>query len=203
MSLAIEERKSVARKLKAGDQERAAKRQQAMMKAHNQREALKGKKQAEKEKLSEQHLITGVDKLTAVMSEIEDQDCTAASKKSRKLAVIRTQVNIRKKILKQSINIVLTHARKQRPVPELVEELSAFIQEHGPHSELLRKAQSMVGCRIKHRFKTDDGTKWFTGTVVGYDSTTYSHEILYDEEEEPCFFDLAIDIANGDIFVTD
>ena len=84
-----------------------------------------------------------------------------------------------------------------------MEELSAFIREHGPHSELLQKPQSMVGCRIKHRFETDDGTKWFTGTVVGYDSTTYSHEIFYDEEEEPCFFDLAIDIANSDIFVTD
>ena len=84
-----------------------------------------------------------------------------------------------------------------------MEKLSAFIQEHGPHSELLQKPQSMVGCRIEHIFETDDGTKWFTGTVVGYDSTTYFHEIVYDEEQEHCFFDLSSDIANGDIFVTD
>ena len=97
VSLAMEERKSVARKLKAGEQERAAQRQQAMMKAHHQREALKAKRQAEKEKLSQQHLITCVDELSAVMSEIEDKDCTAASKKSRKLAVIRTQLNVERR----------------------------------------------------------------------------------------------------------
>ena len=136
------------------------------------------------------------------MSIIEEEGCTSASKKSKKLAVIRTQINIRKKVLKQSINIVLTRARKQGPVPELVEELSAFIQERGPHSELLQKPQSMVGYRIEHRFETDNGTKWFTGTVVGYDLTNYFHEIVYDEKQEHCF-DLFSDIANGDIFVTD
>ena len=117
----MKERNSVASKVKACKQERAAQRQQAMMKAHYQREALEKKNQVEKEKLSQQHLITSVHELSAVMSKIKD--CTTASKKSKKLAVIRTQINIRKKVLKQSINIVLTHAQKQRPVPELVEEL--------------------------------------------------------------------------------
>ena len=82
--------------------------------------SLKKKKQVEKEKLSEQHFITSVDELSPVMSEIDDQDCTTASKKSRKIAVIRTQVNIRKKISKQSIDIAFTRARKQRPVPFLI-----------------------------------------------------------------------------------
>lgn len=85
------------------------------------------------------------------MSEIKDEDCTAASKKSRELAVIKTQINVRK----IGTNTVFTHARKQRPVPELVEEISAFIQEH---SKPLQKPESMVGWRIKHRFETDDGT---------------------------------------------
>ena len=102
VSLAVKERNSVASKVKACKQERAAQRQQAMMKAHHQREALEKKKQVEKEKLSQQHLITSVHELSAVMSKIKD--CTTASKKSKKLAVIRTQINIRKKVLKQSIN---------------------------------------------------------------------------------------------------
>ena len=37
--------------------------------------------------------------------------------------------------------------------------------------------------------------------VVDYDTYTKAHEVLYDEEEESCFFDLILDLLNGDLKV--
>lgn len=173
-----------------------------MMKAHLQREALQKKRQAENEKLMEQHLIASVDELSDTMSKIDTEACTAVNKRSRKLAIIKTQRHIRKKVFKQNINITLTRSRKQRSVADLLQELSDFIRTHCPFSELLEKPHILVGSRIKHRFETNGERKWFGGMVVSYDPITRSHEIKYDEEEDLCSFDLSIDIVNGD-FLTD
>ncbi len=58
------------------------------------------------------------------MEEIDAESTTAAKKKSKKLTVIRTQIGIRKFFLKQNINILLTRPRKQRPVDNILEELT-------------------------------------------------------------------------------
>ena len=34
-----------------------------------------------------------------------------------------------------------------------------------------------------------------------YDETTQEHQVIYDGEDDPCFFDLSIDVANGDLIV--
>lgn len=132
------------------------------------------------------------------MGEIEAEACTAANKRSRKLAIIRTQIHIRKKILLQNINIPLTRSRKQRPVTDLVQELSDYIRTQGPFSKLLEEPDVLVGSRINHRFETgvDRERKWYAGTVLHYDPITKTPEIQYDEEDEPC--DLSIDVVNGD-----
>ena len=44
-------------------------------------------------------------------------------------------------------------------------------------------------------------TMWFTGSIVQYDASTNTHEIVYDGEDEHCYFDIAIDLVNGDLKV--
>ncbi len=201
VNLAIKERKNVSEKCKTDDQEKGALRQQIMLQAHLRRQVLKKKHREEKDKLSQQHLITSSQELFDIMEEIDAESTTAAKKKSKKLTVIRTQIGIRKKILKQNINILLTRSRKQRPVDDILEELTDFIRKNSVFSEMLQHPHDLIGSRIKHRFEMDEGIDWYSGIIVGYDSTTRKHEVSYDEEEDHCFFDLTIDIANNDLLI--
>lgn len=53
-------------------------RQQSMMQAHLRREALKQKQQAEREKLSQQHLITSSEELNDIIRTIDAENISAA-----------------------------------------------------------------------------------------------------------------------------
>ena len=138
------------------------------------------------------------------MIDIDTKLCSAAKKRDEKLSLLKKQVKVRKKILGQNIHIIFTRARKRRPVNDLVKELSAFIdQSSSDCSSYVEDPSSMVGKHIQHRFEIDNTSevKWYHGTVIDYDTTTKLHEIEYEGEEEHCYFDLKIDILNGDIKV--
>lgn len=126
--LAVKRRKQVMQETKKADEKLSQKRQEIMKQSHQRRQALKAKAQEEQEVLSQEHLIETVSELCEVMDEI-DSESIPPSKKKQKLKVLRTQVNIRKKVLKQNINIPFSKARKQRTVPEIINDLK-FIAEH-------------------------------------------------------------------------
>ena len=75
--------------------------------------------------------------------------------------------------------------------------------------ELLQKFKkrydpsSLVRRHISHKFELEDTNdiKRYNGMVVDYDTYTKVHEVLYDEEEESCFFGLILDLLNGDLKV--
>lgn len=119
----------------------------------------------------------------------------------KKLDVIKTQVQIRKKILKQDIHIVFSRSRKQRPVNELLEELCDFITRNSDFPGIVFHPEALVGSRIKHRFEIDGEMEWYGGVVISYDESEKVHEIAYDGEQEHCFFDLTLDIANDDLII--
>ena len=148
MNLAVKERKNFAEKCKSEEQKRAAQRQQNMMQAHLRRETLRQKQEAEKAELSQKHLIATSQELHDVIQEIEAENTTDSKKRSKKLALVRTQIQIRKKILKQNIQIVLSRSRKQKPVSDIVEELSDFITRNSPFPEVLQNPGALVGSRI-------------------------------------------------------
>ena len=127
--LAVKRRKQVMQETKKADEKLSQKRQEIMKQSHQRRQALKAKAQEEQEVLSQEHLIETVSELCEVMDEI-DSESIPPSKKKQKLKVLRTQVNIRKKVLKQNINIPFSKARKQRTVPEIINDLKKFIAEH-------------------------------------------------------------------------
>ena len=41
----------------------------------------------------------------------------------------------------------------------------------------------------------------YTGSVVDYDYDTKTHKVLYDGEENYYYFDLTMDIINGDLII--
>lgn len=199
VDLAVQRRKQVLESCKEDAKERATKRQQNLMQTHTRREALKTKKLAEKEKLIQHHLISSPDELFDAIAQLEAANSTAAKRKSATIQLIKTQINIRKKVLNQNIRIIFSHARQQRPLSQVIEELSVFISENTPFMDILQNPEGIVGSQVNHQFVIDGQTKWFTGTIISYNASTKTHELAYNEEEEHCNFDLSIDIANGDI----
>ena len=92
------------------------------------------------------------------MESIDSESTTAQKKKTLKLSLLRTQVNIRKKVLGQNIHIIFTHARKQRPVGDIVEELADFIDNDtlsSENSEYIQNPSALVARRIRHRFENE------------------------------------------------
>ena len=199
VGLAMKNRATVSKTCKQEMTDRAIKRQQNLIQEHTRREALKRKQIAEKEELCNQHLIASREELLSTIAEIDDKDITLSRKKTEKLSFLKMQIKIRKKILKQNIGIVFSRSRRQRPLTEIIDELSQFISENTPFGDMLQHPESIVGSRVNHLFALDGQTKWYSGTIVNYNTRRKTHEIAYDGEKEHCFFDLSIDIVNGDL----
>ena len=175
-----------------------------MLQGHTRREALKQKAQQEKDELSQHHLITTASELHQALLSIDAESVSTAKKRAKKLSLLKLQINIRKKVLGQNIRIVFSHARKQRPLSDVVKELSDYINENPlESSEFIREPYNLIGRHIRHRFEIDaNQTKWYNGIVLGYNTTSKTHEIKYNGEEH-CNFDLTLDLINGDFEVLD
>lgn len=110
---------------KTENEQRARLRKQKLLQDHHRNKALQEKRANVKDKLSQEHLITSAAELYKVLSEIDSgSGISSSKKKSKKLQLLRTQINIRKKILHQQIAIVFTQSRRQRPFDDIARDLA-------------------------------------------------------------------------------
>ena len=109
-------------------------RQENMRGCHERRRVMREKAARERVKLSHQHLITTVDELKGALQDTECEDTTTSKKRQKKMALVRVQINIRKKVLKQKIKIPLSQHGKQPPLKVIIKKLTDFIADH-PHSD--------------------------------------------------------------------
>lgn len=116
MKLAVKSRPTVQKETKSRQIKVAKERQENMKQAHSRHEAMKKKVTLERDKLSKLHLITSCGELYQLLDEIDTSNSTISKKKTQKLSLLRTQVNIRKKVLGQVIHITFSHFKKQRPL---------------------------------------------------------------------------------------
>ncbi len=166
LDLAVKERQNVAKEYRNEEEERSKRRRQNMLQAHLRREALKRKNQEERDELAQEHLITTSRELQEMLYSIEAENVSATKKKAKKVSFLKTQIKIRKKLLRQNIHIVFSHSRKQRPLSEVTKELSDFIDAHTPEcSSYIKDPTGLVGKHIQHRFEIDDAgsVKWYCG----------------------------------------
>ena len=111
-----------------------------MKQAHLRHEAFKKKATLEKDKLSKLHLITSSEELHQLLNEIDISSNTTSKKKSQKLSLLRTQINIRKKVLSQNIYITFSHLQKQRPLNTVIQELSDYLdKDFATRSKIMSK----------------------------------------------------------------
>lgn len=88
-----------------------------MIQMHKERELVRQKREEEKEKLSKLHLASSVSEFDHVLVSIDEDPCLSNSKKkTNKLSLLKEQVKIRKKLLKQNVKVVFSSHGKQRPL---------------------------------------------------------------------------------------
>lgn len=77
-----------------------------MLKENAKRVALKEKMCQEKEKLSQLHLITTPEELQEELLTIDKESISASRKRNKKISVLKTQVQIRRKLLGQTVYLL-------------------------------------------------------------------------------------------------
>ena len=208
--MAVKQRRCVRKEYKDEESERLEQRKQNMIKENAKRVALKEKMYQEKERLSQLHLITTSEELQEELLTIDRENISASKKRNKKMEVLRTQVQIRRKVLGQTVPIVFTSNRKQRPLASIVTELCDFINKFKstlPPQCLafLEDPAALVGRQIKQRFQDEESglATWYCGKVLDYCTSKKLHCVVYEGEDNQCHYDLAVDLLNGDLIVID
>ena len=212
---AMRKRRDVAMAYSEEQSKLKNRRQELMIQAKRRRELLEKKAAEEREALSKIHLITSVEELERLFADIDDSEGSAASKSNKKLAVLKEQVRVRKKVMNQKVPITFTHLRKKRPLPELIKEVKEFIaantlsnfnDANEIDTPLHMDPLSLVGRHIYHRFidESNSGSEdWYEGFILSYNATTRLHEIAYVEEDNNFHYNLIDDLVAGDLKFND
>ena len=178
VELAVRRRAEVAKRYKEEEAIRSLQRREKMLRDKRRRDAFEQRAKMEKMRLSNLHLITTTDELKHALCEIDSQSLSSKKKCEKKRAIIREQLNIRKKVLNQAIKLPFTHNGRQRPISHLVQELSHVIEANSDEaasseSSSEYSAESLVGREILHRFNVEGEEKWYAGHVVSYNAVTH------------------------------
>ncbi len=209
IDLAVKQRQEVEKTYSKEEAARCEARKQAMVKNFARREALKKKLYEDKTKLSQLHIITTAHELRDELLKVDKKNASATKKRTCKIEILRTQVQIRKKVLGQTLPIKFTSNRKQRPLCDITNELCDFITKMPIPENLsffFEQPASLIGRRIKHKFQDEQDIQndtWYEGTIIDYSVSDKTHCVEYNGEEELCYFDLLIDFLAGDIVLID
>ena len=90
---------------------------------------------------------------------------SAKKKAGKKHAVIREHINIRKKVLKQKVKVPFTQNGRQRPLRDIIKELSDFILVNSENTQSDSEIHLPVGKKILHKFKVEGEEKWYNGYI--------------------------------------
>lgn len=204
VDFAVKNRSVVLKEYREKEEARCSRRRERMLQEKQRKDALRLRAERERGELSKLHVIASSEELALTLADIDEEECTVSKKKLKKLTVLKNQVKLRKKVLNQDIRINFTKYRRQRPLSELVKELSDFIDQNSvsPTAECSDPA-SLVGKHILHKFELEETReeRWYRGRVLGYNAASKLHTVLYDGEEDECYFDLRQDLLVGDLKV--
>ena len=206
--MAMKNKREVAKSYKELKNEVSQKRRDHLVQKNKERELAKQKREKEIEKLSKIHLINSVSELNNALSYIDDNpDFSNSKKKAKKTELLKEQVKYRKQLLNQNVKVVFTSNGKQRPLTELIKEIEEIIIAYKGQTVNTAltatniDATALVGKKINHKFIVDEEEIWYTGSVISYNNVKKLHTVVYDDEDEPCYFNLLEDLAVGDLVV--
>ena len=204
IDLAVKQRRLVTKDEESKKIARAQQRKEKMLLENTRRLARERKLCDEKEKLMEAHLITSTNELMEELNTVDQESLSSAKKRNKKLEILKTQVQIRKKVLNQNVPVVFTTERKQRSLCDIVKDLCSHMDKNPlpDHCKTyVKDPTSLLGRKVKQRFINEEGSTWYKGTVKGYSCQDKMHSIEYEGETEIYYFDLTIDLIIGDLVV--
>ena len=156
-------------------------RQHLVQQAHVRREANKEKNQFQKEKLYKVHFISTSEELDEALAKINTHCTTATKKAAETCSFLKMQVKFCKSILRQDISIKFSRSGRQRPLVDVIKEISEFISSNlYEYSAFLKNPSVLVGKMVDHRFELVDSynTRWYKGTVLSFDEVTELHTVV-------------------------
>lgn len=202
IDLAVKKRETVNAETQERSKSIESQRKERMVQHHNQQEIRRKKLELEKSHLRQVQVFLSSEQLHEAIKKIADNESmTSAAKKKEIKILLSSQVKVRKKLLGQNITIKFSQSGRPRPLSEISQELSHFIDESFI-STIIADPSLLVGHRIDHKFQENETEKWYSGSVVDYDLGSKVHEVVYDGEQDHCFYDLKIDLLNGDLKIT-
>ena len=131
---------------------------------------------------------------------------------SEKKNALKLQTKFRKKVISQTYHdktvFQFSHNNRAFSVSELKQNLLKLLCTSDPHpcvsaQEITADPDILLYRRIEHQFNCDGDLVWFKGTVVGYDRDTLLFHVVYDNEEDECYFPLLEDLENNELRVLD
>ena len=197
VDLAVSERRTLQKTRKEHEKQITEKRiQQKLQEAEKLKEKAERLAQ-ERVALHQETLITTPEQLDAEIEEIEKLPLTASKKRAETLALIKTQIKIRKKVLGQkNAHITFTVKRKAKPLCELISELKVLLTEDDPQHDIektlqckslcraiARRPHTLLNAKIRHRFINSDRTlQFYDGQIINYDHKSKKFTIQYDDD---------------------
>ena len=117
VNYAVQKKEQVRLEYREEEAARSNQRREHMIQAKRRRDALQLRAEKERNELSQLHLITSPDELTQALADVDKSNISASKKKAKKLDILKTQVKIRKKVLKRYTSHLLglggsVHSRK-------------------------------------------------------------------------------------------
>ena len=203
VNLAVKQRQIVSKQCRDEEKMRAQQRQQKMLDENAKRRALEKKLHEEKEKLSEFHLITSSTELREDLLAIDAESMSAARKKNKKISLLKTQIQIRKKVLSEALSIPFTTSRKKRPLNDILKELCDHMDKATLPAEcapFFTNPTSLIGRKVMHRF-VDRTPTWYSGTIIEYSHEQKTHCLIYEGDPEQYHFHIGVDLLLGDLMV--
>ena len=202
---------AIQQKFKARRQELLLRREEALVKKQQAISRREMQLIQEKEKLTKE--IEKAGGLWISRADIEDGLESSVST-AEKLRCLKLQIKFRFKVLGQTHPdksvFKFSCNGKQHSIAKLKQNLfklindEALLEENDTSStsciNILRHPELLVGRRIQHRFKVDENLEWFDGTVLKMNKMN-EFQILYDGEEDPCWFSLLEDLSVGDLVI--
>ena len=144
--------------------------------------------------------MTSSEELSQAIEEIESEGGSMTKLKTKILPLLRTQFNIRKKILNETVPITFTKGGKQKPLKEIIADFIDNSTAMSKYVSFIKSPRSLVGKHVQHKFDDDGGMKWYFGYVTDYCKSFKRHEIVYEDDDDTRYsFDLLIDLLNGDL----
>jgi hypothetical protein len=200
--------KSLRVEIEKRREESLAKKQEALAK----REA---KIIQEREKLTKE-----IEKISLWLTRVDVEDSLERlTKISDKKQALKLQINFRRKVLCQSYHdssvFKFSQNRKQHSVDRLKQNLFQLLSDQETssdknddspaasqcHEDILSQPELLVGLRIRHRFEEDGKLSWFEGTVLEMNSESQEFKVIYEGEDDPCWFPLLEDMSAGDLLI--